>query len=110
MVGNRFREYGTDGALIEQMIVERPELGERLHADLAICGAEVVWAVQHEWARTIEDVLARRNRALFLNARAAIEIAPIVARWMAEALDRDSSWQTSQILAFEKVAANFLPC
>ncbi|HUP80077.1 MAG TPA: glycerol-3-phosphate dehydrogenase/oxidase [Pirellula sp.] len=105
----RFQLYGTDGPLIEQLIREKPELGERLHSDLPICIAEVVWAVRHEWARTIEDVLARRNRALFLNARAAIAMAPTVARWMAEELNRDPEWQSAQILAFEQIARNFIP-
>jgi glycerol-3-phosphate dehydrogenase len=43
---------------------------------LTYTGAEVVWAVRHELALTVEDVLARRTRALFLNARAALRTAP----------------------------------
>jgi len=106
---SRFPFYGTDGVLIEQLIQEQPELGERLHPDLPMVAAEVVWAVRNEWARTVEDVLARRNRALFLNARAAIAMAPAVARWMAKELNRDSAWQSSQILALEQIAKNFVP-
>ena len=106
---SRFQVYGTDGPLIEQLIAECPELGARLHPDLSLCGAEVVWAVRNEWARTIEDVLARRNRALFLNARAAIEIAPVVARLLAVELGRDLEWQSAQLLAFENSARNFVP-
>jgi glycerol-3-phosphate dehydrogenase len=34
--------------------------------------AEVAWAIRYEMARTIDDVLARRVRLLFLDARAAI--------------------------------------
>ena len=44
--------------------------------------AEVIWAVRHEMARTVEDVLARRLRALFLDARAAVDMAPKVAALM----------------------------
>ena len=106
---SRFQDYGTDGPLIEQWIHEQPELGEQLHPDLPMVAAEVVWAVRYEWARTVEDVLARRNRALFLNARAAIAMAPAVARWMANELNRDATWQSSQILAFEQIAKNFVP-
>ena len=95
--------------MIEQWIHEQPELGEQLHPDLPMVAAEVVWAVRYEWARTVEDVLARRNRALFLNARAAIAMAPAVARWMANELNRDATWQSSQILAFEQIAKNFVP-
>ena len=107
--GSHFQVYGTDGPLIEQWIHEQPELGEQLHPDLPMVAAEVVWAVRYEWARTVEDVLARRNRALFLNARAAIAMAPAVARWMANELNRDATWQSSQILAFEQIAKNFVP-
>jgi glycerol-3-phosphate dehydrogenase len=107
IANSRFQVYGTDGPFIEELIAERPELGARLHSGLSLCGAEVVWAIRNEWARTIEDVLARRNRALFLNARAAIEMAPTVARLLAEELGRDLEWQSAQILAFESIAKNF---
>jgi len=39
--------------------------------------------VRDEMAWTLEDVLARRTRALFLNARAAIEMAPRAADFLA---------------------------
>ena len=61
-----------------------------LHAQLPYTGAEVVWAARHEMARTVEDVLARRTRALFLNARAAAAMAPEVARLMAGELGWDA--------------------
>ena len=75
--------YGSDALAIQELIRETPSLGAPLHADLPYTGAEVVWATRHEMARTVEDVLARRTRALFLNARAAIAMAPGVARLMA---------------------------
>jgi glycerol-3-phosphate dehydrogenase len=59
-------------------------------------------------ARTVEDVLARRTRALFLNARAALEMAPAVARLMARELGEDPSWVTQQLEAFAEVARGFL--
>jgi glycerol-3-phosphate dehydrogenase len=68
-----------------------PSLAATLHADLPYTGAEVVWAARHEMARTIEDVLAGRTRALFLNARAAEAMAPAVARLMATELDWDEA-------------------
>ena len=97
--------YGFDADLLEQLIRETPSLGERLHADLPIRGAEVVWAVRHEWARTIEDVLARRTRALFLNARASLEMAPAVCQLMASELNRDENWQAAQRAAFRRTAS-----
>ena len=59
-------------------------------------------------ARTVEDVLARRTRALFLNARAALAMAPRVAALMAEELGHDSAWQASQVAAFGNTAKNYL--
>jgi glycerol-3-phosphate dehydrogenase len=97
--------YGCDADLLEQLIRQTPSLGERLHADLPIRGAEVVWAVRHEWARTIEDVLARRTRALFLNARASLEMAPAVGQLMASELNRDENWQAAQRAAFRRTAS-----
>jgi len=68
----------------------------------------VVWAVRHEMARTVDDVLARRTRALFLNARAASAMAPAVARLMARELGRDESWQRRQLQEFDRIAAGFV--
>ena len=67
--------YGTDAARIAAIMRDEPELAEPLHAALAVTGAEVVWAARAEMARTVEDVLSRRSRALLLNARAAIAIS-----------------------------------
>jgi glycerol-3-phosphate dehydrogenase len=80
---------------------------ERLHQGLSCTSDDVVRAVQHEMARTVEDVLARRTRVLFLNAKAAIEMAPQVAKIMAEELGRDDEWVTEQIDRFKVVAAGY---
>ena len=86
---------------------EGPGLGERLHPDLSYTAAEVVRAVRVEMARTVEDVLARRTRVLFLNARAAIEMAPMVAELMARELGVGEAWKARQVAEFEAVAANY---
>ena len=59
-------------------------------------------------ARTVEDTLARRTRALFLNARAALEMAPAVADLMALELSWDEVTRTKQLAAFRNVAANYV--
>ena len=59
-------------------------------------------------ARTVEDVLARRTRALFLNARAAMDMAPETARLLARELGRDDAWQARQVDAFRALAAGYL--
>ena len=65
------------------------------------------WFARHEMARTVEDVLARRTRLLFLDTRAALAKAPQVARELAQALGRDEAWQKSQLSAFNETANHF---
>jgi len=100
--------YGSDAGAIKKLIRDEPVLGEQLNPALPVYGAQVVWAVRSEMARTVEDVLARRTRAVFLNARAAVAMAPAVARIMARELKQDEAWQRSQLAAFGEVANCFL--
>jgi glycerol-3-phosphate dehydrogenase len=58
-------------------------------------------------ARSVEDVLARRCRALFLNAKAAVEMAPAVATLMAAELGRDDDWQRGEVAAFTRLADQY---
>lgn len=100
--------YGSDAPALRQLADERPELACALDPDLPAIGAEVVWAARSEMARTVEDVLARRLRALFLDARAAIRMAPEVARLLARELQQDETWQRMQIDRFNLVAAHYV--
>lgn len=102
-------EYGSDREMFERLAGEQPFWKEPLHPRLPYCAADIVWAVRFEWARTIEDVLARRTRALFLDAGASREIAPRVAALMAAELGRDQSWQSRQLERFYAAAAQYLP-
>lgn len=101
--------YGTDAILIQKLIKQKPELGEKLHPSFPILKAEVIWATEMEMARTIEDVLARRTRLLFLDAKAAIDASSETARLMAIALNENDEWQKQQIENFIKIAENYLP-
>ncbi|MEL7088616.1 MAG: glycerol-3-phosphate dehydrogenase C-terminal domain-containing protein, partial [Planctomycetota bacterium] len=101
--------YGSDATHLRKLIEQSPALGEPLHPDLPYPRAVVVWAVRHELARTVDDVLARRTRALLLDARAAIAAASTVAELMAEELERDEAWQLEQINAFKEIAKAYLP-
>jgi glycerol-3-phosphate dehydrogenase len=99
--------YGSDAVAIQGLMRDQPGLAAPLHAALPIVAAEVVWATTKEMARTVEDVLARRTRALFLNAHAAIEMAPAVAALMAPILERDETWQREQVTAFRALAQQY---
>jgi glycerol-3-phosphate dehydrogenase len=100
--------YGSDALPIRDLMSEEPLLAEPLHPALPYCGAEVVWAARFEMARTVDDVLSRRTRALFLEARAAIEIAPRVAELLARELRRDAAWARAQVEEFRAQAEGYL--
>jgi len=102
------RVYGSDLALIEKLSDEDPSLTTLLHPRLPYRLREVVWAARHEMARTVEDVLARRLRALFLDARAAIEAAPAVANVLARELGRDEAWKARDLEDFYNVARGYV--
>jgi glycerol-3-phosphate dehydrogenase len=100
--------YGADAPAILDLMRTDARLAEPLHPALPYCGAEVIWAVRCEMACTIEDVLARRTRALFLNAKAAMAMAPRVAELMAKELDRDKAWQAKEVNTFLELAKGYL--
>ncbi len=100
--------YGSDLPALRLLCAERPEWSERLHPRLPYLKGEVVWAARNEMARTVEDVLARRTRALFLDARAAMEAAPAVSAILAEELGRDADFVQRDLADFERVAAGYV--
>jgi glycerol-3-phosphate dehydrogenase len=99
--------YGSDAEAIKALAGESEEMGRRLHPDLPYIAAEVVWAAREEMARRVEDVLARRTRALFLNARAAIAMAPEVAGLLSRELGKDSTWAQNEVSRFRDLAAQY---
>ena len=89
--------YGSEAAAVEAL----PGAGRQLAGGLT--EAMVRFAVRHEYARTVEDVLARRVRLLFLDARLAGSLAAAVGEIVAEETGRDP-----EIAAFEALAAKYL--
>jgi glycerol-3-phosphate dehydrogenase len=100
--------YGSDAPEIQKLAKTHPTLRSKLHSALPYMAAEVIWAVRHEMARTIEDVLARRMRALFLNARAALEMASAVAELMTREMGWNEDDKKRQLMAFEAIATNYV--
>ncbi|MFA6546295.1 MAG: FAD-dependent oxidoreductase [Limisphaerales bacterium] len=80
-----------------------------IHPNLPVTASDVLRAVRHEMARTVEDVLARRSRSLLLDARAAMESAPAVAALLARELGRGPDWEAGQVAAFRELARGYLP-
>lgn len=100
--------YGSEAARIQAYVALHPEMKGQLHPRLPYIKAQVIWAVQHEMAQTVEDVLARRLRALFLDAPAAIEMAPLIAGIMAVEMGKDAAWQQKQVADFLQVAQHYV--
>ncbi|MBF2708954.1 glycerol-3-phosphate dehydrogenase/oxidase [Flavobacterium soyangense] len=105
---NHLYIYGTDIPKIIELQNTQPELSEKLHPNYNYTMAEVVWAIHHEMARTVDDVLARRVRLLFLDASAAIASCEKVANLLAKELGHDEIWIRNQILEFNTIAQGFL--
>jgi glycerol-3-phosphate dehydrogenase len=98
--------YGSDAQLIKNQM--NGSAGQWISESLKIHKQQVQWAVEHEMARTVEDVLARRTRALLLNAQESIHIAPEIASIMAAALQRDEQWEKDQVNQYTQLAHQYL--
>ena len=105
---NHLYVYGTDQKELQKLIEKDPSLGEKIHADLNYLNVEVLWAARHEMARTVEDVLARRVRVLFLDAKKSIEMAPKVAEIMANELNKNQEWIDNQIKDYTALAKGYI--
>jgi len=100
--------YGSDDDFIHCIIKESSGMGEYISEKLQINGAQVILAVRNEMARTVEDMLARRTRALQLDANESIRMAPAVAELMAKELGRDRNWQEAQVEQYTTLAKRYL--
>ncbi len=103
----KWAAYGSDASSLQELVDQHPEWDQLLHPRLPIRVIEVIWAIRYEMARTVEDVLSRRTRALIYDAGAALEAAPDVARLMRSELDMDELWETEQISRFADLARNY---
>jgi len=107
-LSNHLYIYGSDIAAIKALMTTDASLAEKLHPKYDYTVAEVVWAVREEMALDVEDVLARRVRLLFLDARVAVEVAPKVARIIARELGYDASWVEQQVRYFTELSKRYI--
>jgi glycerol-3-phosphate dehydrogenase len=101
-----FYFYGSDATLLKQSM--NGSAGIWISETLKIHKMQVRWAVEHEMARTVEDVLSRRTRALLLDAKESIRICPQVARLMAEALGKDENWVEKEVQQYTALAQQYI--
>ncbi len=100
--------YGSDQEELLRMQQQNPAWAERLDSDTDFTAGEVIWAVRNEMARTVDDVLARRVRVLYLDARKSIGLAPRVAEIMAAELGRDGEWVRQQVEEYTAMAKHYV--
>ncbi len=105
---DRMYIYGSDLGEILLSIKENPKYGTKLHSEYDYMVGEVIWAVRHEMARTVDDVLSRRIRALYIDAMASMEMAPEVAAIMAKELRKDKNWEKQQIKNYTDIAKAYI--
>lgn len=99
--------YGSDEPALHELESTDAEFQKKISPKYDYTVGEVVWAVRHEMARTIDDVLARRVRLLYIDAREALRVAPEVAQIIARERNLPQSWVDSQVLEFDSIARNF---
>lgn len=80
----------------------------QLHPRLPYLQADIIRGVREELCMTVEDALSRRTRSLLLDARAAIECAPVVAELLATELGHGRDWQVRQTEVFGELAKGYL--
>lgn len=97
-----FYFYGTDAAGIPKN--EDQLLSKKLNIYLP----QIDWAVKNEMCRSVEDFLARRTRALILDAAESTQIACQVAERMQQLLNKDDNWKKKQLSEFDIVAKNYI--
>ena len=101
--------YGSDFPMVQEIMHKDNGQTNQLHPRLPYLEVDITWAVRNEYCMTVEDALTRRTRALLLDASAAIEMAPAVARIMARELTFNDSWQQIQVEKFITLARQYLP-
>ena len=100
--------YGSECHALNHLFKEKKSYRLPLHPKLPYLQGQVIWAVRHEMARTLEDVLARRTRCLLLNAALSVEIAQEVALLMQKELKQSDAWVQQQVNMFKKLALRYM--
>ena len=93
---------------IQEILKDDTSLAEKIHANYPFTKAQIVYAVKYEMAICIEDILARRIRLLFLDARLAIALAPMVASIIAPYVQKDKSWEAAEVESFTELAGQYI--
>ena len=99
--------YGSDLNAMNSLVKENSKYSGMLSEELKISKVQLIWAIRKEMILSVEDFLARRTRALFLDARESIKMAGEVAEIMAEETGKDKNWVKTQIETYQALAQGY---
>jgi len=101
--------YGSDALIIQKLYTENKSYQELIHPAYSITKGQIIFSIRFEKAKTIEDLLARRTRLLFLDAVVSILVAPKIAQILATELNKGPKWLQTEIENFIKIANTYIP-
>lgn len=101
--------YGSEIAAINSIERQSIETRRRISPALTYRLSHIVHAVRNEMAVTVSDALALRTRAFALDAQAAMDAAPVVAKAMATELGTSADWEREQVMQARRTAKQFTP-
>lgn len=107
-VKDQFAIYGRNAMEIRKMIANNRELNASICEELPYSRAEIEWLCRNEMVVHLEDLMARRTRALLLNAKAAYNAAEKVARDIAPLLNWDKKKVEEEVLSFREMAKKYI--
>ena len=96
--------YGTEAFKIRAI---NRDGNKSLSKKLFITKNQVIWAIREEMALTLEDVLARRTRCLFLDAYETENLAPKIVKIIAQELGKDKFWIDGELKKFKSLLKNY---
>jgi glycerol-3-phosphate dehydrogenase len=95
-------------SILKKIVSENPEMNQLIHENFDFIKAEIIYAIRHQMAMSLEDVLARRIRLLYFNAKVAIQVAPEVARIMSKEMNKNADWTIKEINSFSTLASQYI--
>ncbi len=105
---DRLQIYGEGAGEIRKIIHEQNHMSELISPAFPYTKAELLWLIRNEMPCSLADVLARRTRALFLDAKASQKVAPFIADLLAEELKRDKAWKDNQLVEYNQLVLSYL--
>ncbi len=107
-VTHLINRYGSLISEILELIKEAPSLAKKLDSDLPYLKAEIYYAVSHEGARSVDDVISRRTRIAFEAHNQGLDLADAIAEIIAPVLGWSTKERKASVAAYESLVVREL--